>query len=109
MEKKTFPVGSIVKIKETRAMVTGIRFVEIDGYMMKSYLVVSYPCGYIGEESCRVVRADEAELIWEAPCTEKSGAYLRYIETMEIVAQKVDAKTLRNHFSQISKKRLEGA
>ena len=110
MGKKTLPVGSIVEIKGIKAMVTGIRFDESeDGYLAKSYLIVPYPYGFSGSESCRLVRADETETVWESPRTAQAEAYLSYVDNMEIAAEKADAKTILDHFAKLSKTGLEGA
>lgn len=107
MENKTYSVGSIVRVGEIKACIVGITFDEQDSNLIKSYMIVPYPTGYTGSESCRLVRAEEIELISEGYYSDMSNAFIHYIDQLELAANMEDAETIRGYLDQISMQQSE--
>ncbi len=108
MAEKTFPVGSIVKVGEHKAIVTGIIFDEIDDRLVKSYIIAAYPIGFTGAEYLRQIPASEAELIWEGYRSPAAKPFLNYMDRMDMASDLADAKTIYGYLEKAQKELFGG-
>ena len=96
MSKNTYPVGSVVKIGDVKALIVGIYFQEIDGKYIKSYKVISCPAGYLKEDSIRTVPAEQTELVSAGYRGKHTDDYLKYMDTMDTISQHVSSAAMKD-------------
>ena len=94
MAGKTYPIGSIIKIEDKMALVIGVRMIEEDNKLAKSYLIVPYPTGFTGWEHVRVVAASECEPVSEGYRSAAAEPFLAYMDNMDIASEVADARTI---------------
>ena len=95
MAEKTYPVGSIVKIGDAKAIIVGISFQETGDKYCKFYQVIKYPVGYLNERSIRSFPAEQVELVSAGYRGSHTDSYLKYMDDMDTISQHVSSTVIK--------------
>lgn len=104
---KIWPIGSIVKVRGERVMITGYRRGEKDGYLAYAYLGVPFPGGYEKKESLILFGYDEPEeVVFEGYRDDLGEQHLEKLEQLHENAREADIRTI-NLIDRLYEKYLE--
>lgn len=95
MSEKLCSIGSVVKYQNNKLLIVGIKYSENDNQYYKKYLAITFPLGYLGPNSVRVLTDTEFEVVnygYESKELQSFNKY--YIEMMDCLISKNDAKTV---------------
>lgn len=108
MAEKTFPIGSIIKIGDQMAIVAGILFDEMEGRLVKSYVIAQYPIGFTGADQLRQVPAKEAQLVWEGYRSPAAEPFLNFMDRMDMACDLADAQAINDYLADAREKIFGG-
>ena len=108
MATKTYPIGSVVQVKDLKALIIGVRMMEEKKKLVKSYLIVPYPTGYSGWEHVRVIPASEVTMISEGYRSPAADPYLNYMDLLDLAADQADTRTINNSLQVACEKYTRG-
>ena len=100
MDKKTWPIGTIVKVREQLAMVTGYSFSNYEGHMANHYILLPFPTGYMDPDSFITVYPDEIELVSKGYETKASNYITNYIDKVNHIADSLSYEEMTQYMEQ---------
>lgn len=96
MTKDTYSIGSVILSNNVKCLVVGVVFDDKDNKLLKKYLVVPFPLGFLDSESLRAVDPEEAELVCEGYRCETTSNFVDYLNKLDNLSDLADAKTIRS-------------
>lgn len=105
--KKILPIGSVIKLKDRKAMIAGYDYCAIKEKLTLCYLLLPYPEGYTEVTDVRIIRAEGVEV--EKTGYQSDAFFLveRYFENICTVAESVPATELLAAMDEAEKRNLE--
>lgn len=104
MAKTTLPVGSVVETGHGKALIVGCTFTEKNDKMKKTYMIVPYPAGYAGEDSLRLIEAENVQLVSDGYHGMLCEAYTKYMDVLEAAADMTDAATFKREMEKVERR-----
>ncbi len=100
-EKAIYPIGSLIRAENCKAIVSGYDFIAKDNKLVLQYLVLPYPMGYTNKDDLRMVAVDRCELIECGYRGEMFSPLENYLQGMRNAADRFTAREIRQAIEQM--------
>ena len=103
MEKKTLPVGTVIRLKDKYAMISGYEFRVNAGKQHMQYVVLPYPVGIKTIDDIKLIDIDSFDIVsmgFTGPEYEGFAAYLDAVNELSAV---MSADELKWHMAEAAR------